>query len=120
MSEVDCKTYSVFEIHPWTTPKPSLTSRDHLHGRRRSRCCQEGESPAGTLYLLRLETERLPAPGRGRDGHAAYGGMHLCQVHTLRDDGCELIGGGRPLEPREPMASALDQVFAHPAASIVA
>ena len=34
MSEVDCKTYSVFEIHPWATPKPSLTSRDHLHGRR--------------------------------------------------------------------------------------
>ena len=40
MSELDCKTYSVFEIHPRATPKPSLTSRDHLHGRRRSRCCQ--------------------------------------------------------------------------------
>ena len=34
MSELDCKTYSVFEIHPRATPKPSLTSRDHLHGRR--------------------------------------------------------------------------------------
>ena len=34
MSEVDCKTYSVFETHPRATPKPSLTSRDHLHGRR--------------------------------------------------------------------------------------
>ena len=34
MSEVDCKTYSVFETYPRATPKPSLTSRDHLHGRR--------------------------------------------------------------------------------------
>ena len=30
MSEVDCKTYSVFETYPRATPKPSLTSRDHL------------------------------------------------------------------------------------------
>ena len=52
MSELDCKTYSVFEIHPRATPKPSLTSRDHLHGRRRSRCCQEGESTAGTHVQL--------------------------------------------------------------------
>ena len=40
MSELDCKTYSVFEIHPRATPKPSLTSRDNLHGRQQSRCCQ--------------------------------------------------------------------------------
>ena len=50
MSEVDCKTYSVFEIHPRATPKPSLTSRDHLHGRRQSRCCQVLTCPARTLY----------------------------------------------------------------------
>ena len=52
MSEVDCKTYSVFEIYPWATPKPSLTSRDNLHGRRRPRCCQ-GHACSGTpLYTI--------------------------------------------------------------------
>ena len=50
MSELDRKTYSVFEIHPLATPKPSLTSRDHLHGRRQSRCCQVLTCPARTLY----------------------------------------------------------------------
>ena len=54
MSEVDCKTYSVFEIHPRATPKPSLTSRDHLHGRRQSRCCQVLTCPARTLYTCIL------------------------------------------------------------------
>ena len=52
MSELDCKTYSVFEIHPRATPKPSLTSRDHLHGRRRSRCCQGHACSARTLYCV--------------------------------------------------------------------
>ena len=50
MSEMDCKTYSVFETHPRATPKPSLTSRDHLHGRLQSRCCQVLTCSARTLY----------------------------------------------------------------------
>ena len=57
MSELDCKTYSVFEIHPRATPKPSLTSRDNLHGRRRPRCCQ-GHAASGTpLYTDALRRQ---------------------------------------------------------------
>ena len=50
MSELDCKTYSVFEIHPRATPKPSLTSRDNLHGRQQSRCCHALTASGTPLY----------------------------------------------------------------------
>ena len=52
MSELDCKTYSVFEIHPRATPKPSLTSRDNLHGRPQSRCCHALTASGTPLYRM--------------------------------------------------------------------
>ena len=58
MSEVDCKTYSVFETHPRTTPKPSLTSRDHLHGRR-------GRAAARCLHALPGPCKVAAGDGRG-------------------------------------------------------
>ena len=93
MSELDCKTYSVFEIHPRATPKPSLTSRDHLHGRRRPRCCQ-GHAASGTpctekmSYLPTADSAMAAGTDNVTPGAADASGAP--QQPMLTDDDLEL------------------------------